>query len=84
MLSFLPAPLILLLSLPLFTLNLTVWGLIVTCCGVLKLLLPPAEGRVLSTPTREAPAERPALGRMPALACSARARLASYCSRADW
>lgn len=40
MLAFLPAPLILLLSLPLFTLNLTVWGLIVTLCGVVKLLLP--------------------------------------------
>ncbi len=40
MLAFLPAPLILLLSLPLFTLNLTVWGLIVTLCGLLKLLLP--------------------------------------------
>ena len=40
MLAFLPAPLILLLSLPLFTLNLTVWGLIVTLCGLVKLLLP--------------------------------------------
>ena len=40
MLAFLPAPLIFLLSLPLFTVNLAIWGLLVTLCGMLKLLFP--------------------------------------------
>lgn len=49
MLAFLPAPLILLLSVPLFALNLTLWGLIVTLCGLLKLVLPaPAMSQRLS------------------------------------
>jgi hypothetical protein len=41
-------------------------------------------GAVFSNPVRDTPAEIPAVGRMPALAWSARARLASYCSLADW
>ena len=40
-------------------------------------------GLVLSKSVRETPAARPAVGRIPALACSARAMLASYCNLAD-